>query len=36
VQIALDLPAEDGAFCVAASWTEIEQHFLSTAQVCRP
>jgi 4'-phosphopantetheinyl transferase EntD len=36
VQIRLALPPKDGAFCVAASWTEIERHFLSTAQVRRP
>jgi enterobactin synthetase component D len=36
VQIALALAPDEGRFCAAASWTEIEEHFLTTAQVRRP
>ncbi|HEX7597593.1 MAG TPA: 4'-phosphopantetheinyl transferase superfamily protein [Polyangia bacterium] len=36
VQIALALDPDEGRFCATASWTEIEEHFLTTAQVRRP
>jgi len=35
VQITLGLSKDDGSFLVAGTWTEVEDHFLSTARVQR-